>query len=485
MCRRSFRPLLVEELAEFLAFDFTAEPVPKFYEDWRMEDPLDAVLSTCSALLAVVKANDYDNTMVVQFSHFSVKEYLMSARFAEKHDSISQYFHFSLIPAHTLVAEACLGVLFRLDKSITRDRLWKFPLFQYAARYWFMHARFEGVPQSVEEGMKQLFDASNPHLAVWVWVADPIHPWDSNDTFTPWTLPKGNALHYAAFCGLHDIVRLLLIEDLGDVDTRDVNKSTPLHLASWEGHTEVARLLIDRGANITARDKHKSTPLHLASERGHMELAQLLVGRGAAMTVQDRLGSTPLHLALMFHHTELAQFLVERGADATARDNHLSTPLHQVSMKGDMKFAQLLIGCGADVTARDKDGMTPLHQAVIWGHVKISQFLVDHGADATARCMDGSTMVHLALASRGVNLEFILFLVEHGVDVTAQDKDGVTPLHRAAVWGPVEIAQLLVERGADVTAQDKDGSTPLHQASQWGYIEIARFLVESGADVTF
>jgi hypothetical protein len=39
------RPLRVEELAELLAFDFKAGPIPKFLEDWRLEDPVDAVLS--------------------------------------------------------------------------------------------------------------------------------------------------------------------------------------------------------------------------------------------------------------------------------------------------------------------------------------------------------------------------------------------------------------------------------------------------------
>ena len=34
------RPLLVEELAEFLAFDFEAGLIPKFHEDWRLEDPV-------------------------------------------------------------------------------------------------------------------------------------------------------------------------------------------------------------------------------------------------------------------------------------------------------------------------------------------------------------------------------------------------------------------------------------------------------------
>ena len=60
------RPLRVEELAELLAFDFHAGPIPEFYEDWRLEDPVDAVLSTCSSLLAVV---DVKGSPVIQFSH--------------------------------------------------------------------------------------------------------------------------------------------------------------------------------------------------------------------------------------------------------------------------------------------------------------------------------------------------------------------------------------------------------------------------------
>jgi len=48
------RPLRVEELAEVLAFDFEAGPIPKFHEDWRVEDPLEAVLSTCPTLLSLI-----------------------------------------------------------------------------------------------------------------------------------------------------------------------------------------------------------------------------------------------------------------------------------------------------------------------------------------------------------------------------------------------------------------------------------------------
>jgi len=43
---------------------------PKFREDWRLEDPVDAVLSTCSTLLSRVHVDD-DDSQVIQFSHFS------------------------------------------------------------------------------------------------------------------------------------------------------------------------------------------------------------------------------------------------------------------------------------------------------------------------------------------------------------------------------------------------------------------------------
>jgi len=158
-------PLRVEELAELLAFDFKAGQIPKFREDWRLEDPIEVVLSTCSTLLSLVHIDD---SPVIQFSHSLVKEFLTSSRFAEKRDTISHHYHISIIPANTLVAQVCLDILLHLDESITQDSLSKFLLAEYAAMHWFEHAHSEGVSQHAKEGMGQLFDPSKPHLAVWV-----------------------------------------------------------------------------------------------------------------------------------------------------------------------------------------------------------------------------------------------------------------------------------------------------------------------------
>ena len=67
------RPLRVEEVAEFLAFDFDEGSTLTYRADVRPEDPLGAGLSTCSSLLSVVTVKTW-GWEVLQFSHFSVKE---------------------------------------------------------------------------------------------------------------------------------------------------------------------------------------------------------------------------------------------------------------------------------------------------------------------------------------------------------------------------------------------------------------------------
>src|SRR5487761_1063929 len=114
------RPLQVEELAELLAFDFKAGPIAKFQEGWRLDDPVDAVLSTCSTLLTLVHN---DGSAVIQFSHFSVKEYLTSTRLAESDDEVLRRHFISMTPAHTLVAQACLGILLHIETTITAGDL--------------------------------------------------------------------------------------------------------------------------------------------------------------------------------------------------------------------------------------------------------------------------------------------------------------------------------------------------------------------------
>ena len=115
------RSLRVEELADVLALDVDEGGIPRINSKSPWEDHEAAVLSTCSSLVSVV---NQDGSRVVQFCHTSVKEFLMSDRLSFT-EEISQ-FHIAYESSHTILAQACLGVL--LSEDGARD----IPLSGYA-----------------------------------------------------------------------------------------------------------------------------------------------------------------------------------------------------------------------------------------------------------------------------------------------------------------------------------------------------------------
>ena len=530
------RPLRVDELAELLAFDFKAGPIPKFRDGWRLDDPVDAVLSTCPSLLVIIDVGD---SQIVQFSHFSVKEFLTSTRLAKAKDEISRH-HISMTPAHILIAQACLGILLHPDKDLTEASVRKFALAPYAALHWVDHARSEDVWQFLEDPMNDLFDPSKPHLAIWVSLY--------NTELPSWKLLKrgemplptsGNPLHYATACGLHAFVESLVVGHKHDVNSRSSDNLTPLHIASLRGHEEVARTLLNGGADVMAQNEDGRTPLHIASFEGHLQVVRVLLEHSASTTVQDKDGLSPLHLALQTQRVEvpevlldrdldegaededepwhvplhsgmqidflsyliskgasfqIARELLQRRANSSAQDKEGSTPLHEAGAitegkdgwnhlalrKGHVDIVRCLLEHGADATAEDKDGTPPLYWACLKGHVEVAQFLIEHGADATAKRNDGRTPLYGA--SQGGQVDVVQFLVKHGAGVTHQDKYECTPLHVASYFGHVEVVKLLAAHGADVAARDENGLTPLSYASIKGHVDSVRFLVENGAD---
>jgi ankyrin repeat protein len=498
------RPLHVEELAELLAFDFNAGSIPKFHEGWRLEDPIHAVLSTCHSFLAIINA-PYSRRKVVQFSHFSVREFLTSARLAGSNDTILRRYHISETPAHAVAARACLGYLLHLDKDVTSHSLRKLPFSKYSATYWVYHTRVEDVSQNVKDGLKELFDPSKPHLAVCIWICDPfLSSWEPRQQSERPLPLRRNPLHYATFWDLHSIVELLVNEFSQDVNSRDfTNSATPLHLASEQVRLEIARKLIEYGASVSAQNKDGETPLHLASQPGRLEVARLLIERGADVSAQNKDGRTPLHLMCLGNwvqessYPEVARMLIERGADVSAQDKDGQHPLHLALQARRPEVARMLIERGVGVSAQNKDGQTPLHLVLQAERLEVALMLIERGADVSAQNKDGQTPLHLvSLRNRtpyfdsreSSHPEVARMLIERGADVSAQDKDGQTPVHMALQAGRLEVARMLIVCGASVSARNKDGQTPrnwvpyLESSRQ----EVARIFIgrERGADVS-
>jgi uncharacterized protein len=124
---------------------------------------------------------------------------------------------------------------------------------------------------------------------------------------------------------------------------------TPLHLAAFFGHADLANALLDRGADVDARSTNpmKNTPLHAATAGGHPELVDLLLKRGANPNARQEGGWTALHGAAQAGNRATVTTLLANGADANARAENDQSALDLALMRGHQDVAELLEGVGA------------------------------------------------------------------------------------------------------------------------------------------
>ncbi|KAN0128641.1 hypothetical protein V8E53_013560 [Lactarius tabidus] len=399
----AIRPLSVAELAELLAFDFDKAKggIPKLNSNWRWEDHEQAVLSTCSSLVTVVP--NY-GLPIVQFSHFSVKEFLMSDRLATSRTDMSQY-HISLVGAHSVLAQASLAVLLR-DPDVN-GHADSAVLAGYAAEHWVTHAQVKDVASRVREGMEDLFDSDKPYFEEWL----QLHDIDARDRIAfpngPNPEPGARPLYYAALCGFLELVDRLTLKYPQYASSRGGRCGTALHSASWEGHIQVVQYLLRLGVDVNVRNSGNDTPLLLASAKGHLDVIQCLLEHGADVDLLDEFHHTPLISAANYGQFDAVRILLEHNADVNSQDNRGRTPLHGVmtgySFKADRpQIVRLLLKHGANPNARDHELTTPLHLVSLRPDLlDVLRVLLEHGVDLDAEDKDGKTPVQLSLLERG------------------------------------------------------------------------------------
>ena len=418
----AIRPLRVEELAEVLAVDFDAtqrREVPKLNPNWRWSDHHQAVLSTCSSLIAIV---NYGRSQGVQFSHFSVQEFFSSDRLARSTRDVSHY-HIYLGPAHAILAQACLGVLLSLDNRVNGRNAGNIPLAKYAAEHWVDHAQSENVSPCIQVAMEYFFDADKPHFAAWFRLYEVDEGWL---WFTPDPIiPRGEPLYYAALYGFYDLANHLAVKHPEHVNAWGGQLLSPLGVALFRNHFRVAELLHERGADVHIRGDWARTLLHASSKAGRADTVRWLLNHGADVNARQDDGWTPLHLAAFISNLEIAQILLEHHADINAQNDDGEVPLHRAacSYSHQIDVMRLLLEHGANANARDNGGSTPLHY---------SSF--KRGGDRTYPTkgkVDGARL-----------------LVKHGASIDAENNRGETPRQAALIARRHSIAEFLLECGA-------------------------------------
>jgi len=206
-----------------------------------------------------------------------------------------------------------------------------------------------------------------------------------------------SAAEVAAYRGLHAAAQkgdVAGIEKLAsasrdlkaELDARDGNGRTPLHVATFARQSGAIRTLVKAGAGIDLLDRDIYDGVTIAAVADDEETLRTLLALGAsAKQVTSRYDGTALIAAAHLGHDGVVRQLIAAGAPLDHVNNlHWTAaiesvvlgnggPRHQATLKA-------LIDAGANLQLADRQGNTPLQLARSRGYGEMVKLLEKAGA---------------------------------------------------------------------------------------------------------
>jgi hypothetical protein len=363
----AMEPLSVVQLQHALAI----KPGAKRLDEGDIVDE-EILLSICAGLVSIEQESG-----VIQLVHYTTQDFFERVgedRFPDAQLDIVQSCLTSLL--FDVFAGPCSS-----DEDLDARRKDN-PLLMYAALYWRKHTNAD-----IEHKLQNLFlmflkDHSRLLSTIEVarYTTDfnkyDLNGWTQNNT------KSISGLHVAAFFGLGTITQLLLA-DGAHVMAKDSEGQTALHWAAYNGREEVVRLLLERSdLDVNWKDHRKRTALHLAAMAGHEQVVRQLLTR-SDINSKDDSDKTALHYAAIYGHEAVMRWLLDRS-DVDTNFHQFSknflgdTPLHWAATQGSEEVVRLLMERSeVDINSKNENKSTALHLAALLGHEAVVRLLME------------------------------------------------------------------------------------------------------------
>ena len=253
-----------------------------------------------------------------------------------------------------------------------------------------------------------------------------------------------------------------------NLDERDSDENTALHIAIISRKLEHVRLLLEAGASVHKRSDG-SPPVHAAISIGAVpqhatfanECVQLLFEKDADLGAKDDAMHTPLYLACMYNLPSIASFILSTEAGSstlnTKADRSQGRALHAAA-KFDTLSPRATAAGGVTRNAHihhpDGSVATGMHHIPGFGG-KQAIPSAQPPASGSSSPNGGSSVTQVLLQMPDIEID-------------ATNSVGQTPLHIACAKGNWKVARLLIEAGANPDLADRRGFNPGQHAHKRG-----------------
>ncbi|MGA9648046.1 ankyrin repeat domain-containing protein [Pedobacter sp.] len=151
-------------------------------------------------------------------------------------------------------------------------------------------------------------------------------------------------LFEACAVGKFDAATLLIFQKPDSINQFSEDGFTPLGLACYFGHEELARFLVLKGAdvNLASKNGFNVFPIHSAVAANNINITKMLLDAGAYPNVCQKAGLAPLHTAAQLGNIELIILLLEHGAEVSLRMEGGKLPADLAAEKGFHEIAEIL-----------------------------------------------------------------------------------------------------------------------------------------------
>ena len=197
-------------------------------------------------------------------------------------------------------------------------------------------------------------------------------------------------LHVALLSGSINCVKALIDAECRTYIT--LEGSPPLHMAcamsGFERHeafaVEAVKALLPSMENECVMDDYGRTAVSIAAQHGVLALVKALVDDftppneddtvDVYVNLRDKTKNRPIHWAAAYGHADVVEYLLSKGADPALKNDHKDNALHCAVRGRDVNCVELLLKANGDMAKEvNAQGQTPAQMASARGFGAIAK----------------------------------------------------------------------------------------------------------------